>query len=182
MQAARGASLTDARSEGAARPRLLLFISTLAVALAADQVTKWLAEQRLSLRGDPIPLVGEVLQLKLAYNPGAAFSTGTAYTWVFTTLAIIASVVIVRFAFKAYSGAWAVTLGVLGGGVIGNLIDRLLRDPGFYHGHVVDFLMLPNWPIFNIADICINVAAALIVLHTFRGLRLDGTRESEDAG
>ncbi|GAB3251115.1 signal peptidase II [Alteromonas gracilis] len=181
MQAARGASLTDARSEGAARPRLLLFILTLAVALAADQVTKYLAEQRLSLRGDPIPLVGEVLQLKLAYNPGAAFSTGTEFTWVFTTLAIVASVVIARFALKTYSAAWAVTLGVLAGGVIGNLIDRLFRDPGFYHGHVVDFLMLPNWPIFNIADICINVAAGLIVLHTFRGLRLDGTRESEDA-
>lgn len=180
MQAARGASLSDARPEGAARPRLLLFTLTLAAALAADQVTKYLAETRLSLSGDPIPLVGEVLQMRLAYNPGAAFSTGTEFTWVFTTLAIVATVVIVRYAAKARSAAWAVTLGILGGGVIGNLVDRLLRDPGFFHGHVVDFLMLPNWPIFNIADICINVAAGLIVLHTFRGLRLDGTRESED--
>ena len=65
-------------------------------------------------------------------------------------------------------------------GVLGNLTDRLFRSPGALRGHVVDFLQLPNWPIFNVADICINIAAGVIILQAVRGISLDGTR-SRDA-
>jgi signal peptidase II len=78
---------------------------------------------------------------------------------------------------RVASTGWALALGILLGGVAGNLTDRIVRPPEPFHGHVVDFLMLPNWPVFNIADICINVAAGLIILQTFRGISLDGTRE-----
>ena len=70
-------------------------------------------------------------------------------------------------------------LGLLLAGVAGNLTDRIVREPGPLRGHVVDFLMLPHWPVFNVADICINIAAGLIMLQAFRGIRLDGTRDSE---
>ena len=74
------------------------------------------------------------------------------------------------------SRLWAVALGLLLAGVGGNLTDRLLREPGPLRGHVIDFLMLPHWPIFNVADMCINVAAGLILIQAFRGIRIDGTR------
>ena len=77
------------------------------------------------------------------------------------------------------STVWAVAFGLLLAGICGNLTDRLLREPGPLRGHVVDFLMLPHWPIFNVADMCINVAAALILVQAFRGIRLDGTRAAE---
>ncbi len=84
------------------------------------------------------------------------------------------------FARAAGSLGWACASGFLLAGVTGNLTDRIVRPPGVLHGHVIDFLQLPNWPIFNVADMCINVAAALIVILAFRGIRLDGTRESDD--
>ena len=74
------------------------------------------------------------------------------------------------------SAVWAVALGLLLAGIAGNLTDRMFRTPGPLRGHVVDFLMLPHWPIFNVADMCINAAAVLILVQAFRGIRLDGTR------
>ena len=76
--------------------------------------------------------------------------------------------------------AWAVAMGLLLAGVSGNLTDRMLREPGPFRGHVIDFLMLPNWPIFNVADICINTAAGLILLQAFRGVRMDGARVAKE--
>lgn len=145
-----------------------------------DQVTKALAEARLDGRED-VSVVGELLQLRLVYNPGAAFSLGTEYTVVLSCFAMAAVVAIVWFSRRLGSTLWAVALGVLLAGVAGNLTDRLLRDPGPMRGHVVDFLMLPNFPIFNVADICINVAAGLILVQAFRGVRLDGTRVNDEA-
>lgn len=123
-------------------------------------------------------LVGDWFTLHLTFNPGAAFSTGTDFTIVFTCLAAVAVVVVLWLARRVASTGWALALGLLLGGVSGNLTDRLVRPPEPFHGHVVDFLMWPNWPVFNLADVCINVAAALIILQTFRGVRLDGTHES----
>ena len=179
MQAARGTSLTDESAEVAdvpGRRRYLgLFAFVAAVLYVADQVTKNLAVEHLTGQPDK-PLVGELLQLHLTRNAGAAFSTGTAFTEVLTCVAIAAVGVILWLSRRVGSRLWAVALGVLLAGVAGNLSDRLFRAPGPLEGHVVDFLMLPHWPIFNIADMCINVAAGLILVQAFRGVRLDGTR------
>ncbi len=179
MQAARGASLSDddtSSQRPASRPRLkLVFAAVAAAAYAVDLVTKHLAVTRLA-DGD-VPLFGDWFVLHLTRNPGAAFSTGTEYTFVLSCLAVVAVVVVLWFSRKIADPWWAVGLGLLLGGVAGNLTDRIFRDPGPMRGHVIDLFMLPNWPVFNIADICINAAAGVILLQTFRGIGLDGTRE-----
>lgn len=144
-------------------------------AYAVDITSKVLAVERLDGRPD-VPLLGDVLVLHLTRNPGAAFSTGTEYTVVLSCLAIVAVLVVLYLSTRVRSVLWATGLGLLLAGVSGNLTDRILREPGPLRGHVIDFLMLPNWPVFNIADICINVAAGLILVQAFRGIRLDGTR------
>ena len=177
MQAARGTSLNDDRARDARVPRRrarLLFVGLAALVYALDQVTKVLAVARLS-DGD-VALPGGWLTLHLVRNPGAAFSTGTEYTVVLTCFAIAATVAVLWVARRLADLWWAVALGLLLAGVTGNLTDRLLRAPGPLRGHVVDFLQLPSWPVFNVADMAINVAAALIVLQAFRGTRVDGTR------
>ena len=188
MQAARGASLTgdahgpdpDATTSHHSRARFVaLFAGVALTAYVVDIVTKILAVERLTDRPD-VQVVGDFLVLHLVRNPGAAFSTGTAYTQVFSLVAVAALVVIVWFARRIGSVGWAVALGLLLAGVAGNLTDRLVREPGPLRGHVVDFLMLPHWPVFNVADICIDVAAALILLQVFRGVRLDGSRAVRD--
>lgn len=182
MQAARGASLnsSDQSDSVPARRRVdarLVFAGVALVAYAIDLGTKQWALSALA--GGDIPLIGDWFTLHLTFNPGAAFSTGTDFTIVFTALAMVAVVVVLWLSRRLGSTGWALALGVLLGGVSGNLTDRIVREPEPFHGHVVDFLMLPNWPVFNVADICINVAAGLIILQTFRGIALDGTRESE---
>jgi signal peptidase II len=144
-------------------------------AYAVDVVTKIIAVDRLSGRPD-VEVVGDLLVLHLVRNPGAAFSTGTGYTAVFSCVAIAAVVAIIYIARRVGSAGWAVALGFLLAGVAGNLTDRLVREPGPLRGHVVDFFMLPHWPVFNVADICIDVAAALILIQVFRGVRIDGSR------
>ncbi len=142
--------------------------------LVLDQVTKLWAVATL-VPGQPEDLIGSVLRLNIIRNPGAAFSAGTGHTWIFTTLSIVATIGVLWFARRVRHRGWAIALGILIAGISGNLFDRLLREPGFYLGHVVDFLQLPNWPIFNVADMCINVAAVLIVIFSFKGIGLDGS-------
>jgi signal peptidase II len=180
MQAARGASLnhSDQADSVPARRRVdarLVFAGVALLAYALDLGTKQWALSALA-DGD-IPVFGDWFTFHLTFNPGAAFSTGTDFTIVFTALAMVAVVVVLWLSRRIASTGWALALGILLGGVAGNLTDRIVRPPEPFHGHVVDFLMLPNWPVFNIADICINVAAGLIILQTFRGINLDGTRE-----
>lgn len=181
MQAARGASLTTSDQVDQSRPRRarvrVLFLALAAVVYALDQGTKQWALS--ALRDGDIPVFGDWFVLHLTFNPGAAFSAGEDFTIVFTVLAMVAVGVVLWLGRRVDSWLWAVALGVLLGGVAGNLTDRLVREPEPLHGHVVDFLMLPNWPVFNIADICINVAAGLIILQTFRGVALDGSRGSD---
>lgn len=147
-----------------------------AVAFAADLATKMLVVRHLPGHG-PVHLVGDLLKLELARNPGAAFSTGTSHTAIISVIAIVAAVVVVWFIAKLRSMGWAFALGLLLAGILGNLSDRLFRSPGPFRGHVVDFIALPHWPVFNVADMCINVAAVLILILAVRGIRLDGTRE-----
>jgi len=120
--------------------------------------------------------------LHLVRNPGAAFSTGTRYTVVLSCIALAAVVVVVYLARRVGHVLWAVALGLLLAGVAGNLTDRLFRAPGPLRGHVIDFLMLPNWPVFNVADMCINVAAVLILVQAFRGIRINGERTGDRDG
>ena len=145
------------------------------VMYAVDLVTKIVALDRLDGRAD-VRVVGDLLQLHLTRNPGAAFSTGTQYTVLLSCIAIAAVIVVLWLSRRLGNLAWAVALGFLLAGVAGNLTDRMFREPGPFRGHVIDFLMLPNWPVFNVADICINVAAGLILIQAFRGIRMDGTR------
>ena len=189
MQAARGASLTGDANDPAAdqptpsrrtHPRLLaLFAGVALTAYAVDVVSKIVAVEQLAGRPD-VQVVGDLLVLHLVRNPGAAFSTGTGYTEIFSCLAIAAAVVIVYVARRVGSAGWAVALGLLLAGVGGNLTDRLVREPGPLRGHVIDFLMLPHWPVFNVADMCINAAAVLILIQVYRGIRVDGTRTVRD--
>ena len=184
MQAAGGASLTSDESavvEPAARPRTWwLFALVAAIAYALDVGTKQWALARLA-DGD-IPVVGDLLVLHLTHNPGAAFSTGTRFTVALTCLAFVAVLVVLVLSRRLRSPLWSVGLGLLLGGVGGNLTDRLVREPGFMRGHVIDWLMLPNWPVFNVADMCIIAAAVVIVLQSLRGITLGGEREGEHPG
>jgi len=185
MQAARGASLnssdTTASPTGPGRrPRvrtgaLVVFGVIALVGYAADVVTKVLAVEHLTDQ-PPRPVVGDVLTLYLARNPGAAFSTGTSYTLVLTCVAAVAALAVLWAVRRLRSTGWAIGLGFLMAGVLGNLTDRLFRSPAVFRGHVVDFIQLPNWPIFNVADICINIAAGVIILQAVRGVSIDGSR------
>jgi signal peptidase II len=187
MQAARGASLTGdhdvdppVRPRGS-RVRLLAVFALVAITVyAVDVVSKILAVDRLTDSPD-VRIIGDFLVLHLVRNPGAAFSTGTGYTEIFSCLAIAAVVVILFFARRIGSLGWAFALGFLLAGVAGNLTDRLVREPGPLRGHVIDFFMLPHWPVFNVADISIDIAAGLILIQVFRGVRLDGTRTPDKA-
>lgn len=186
MQAARGASLSpsgDTIPQPPARPRrrrLLLFAAIAATAYAIDVVTKVLAVEHLS--GEPrVPVVGDFLSLYLTYNSGAAFSFLTGHTEVLAVVAVVAVLVVLWVARRLGSTGWAIALGFLLGGVAGNLTDRLVREPGFMRGHVVDFFMLPNFPVFNVADICINIAAGTIILQAVRGINVDGTRHDDSS-
>jgi signal peptidase II len=148
------------------------------VAYAVDLSSKQWALSALA-DGD-IQVLGDWLTLHLTFNPGAAFSTGTAYTPVLACVAVIALGVVLFVSRRVGDRVWAVALGLLLGGIGGNLTDRLVRPPGPMRGHVVDMFMVPHWPVFNVADMCINVAAGLIILQTFRGVGLDGTRHSDE--
>ncbi len=151
-----------------------------AVALLADLLSKQLAVRQLTGRA-PVEVFGEILELRLVRNPGAAFSAGASLTPFISLVAVVATCVVVYYAFQVRHRGWAVALGLLLAGVSGNLVDRLFRAPGPFRGHVVDFFALPNWPVFNIADLCINVAGGLMVLFLLRGIRLDGSRHPHDA-
>jgi signal peptidase II len=172
MQATRGASLTSDRPTKD-RSRFGVILGIAAGAWLVDLVTKILAVHGLSGH-EPVKLVGSLLKLNLTRNAGAAFSTGTGLTPWITLFGFVALVVVVAIARRVRTPLWALAIGLLLAGIAGNLTDRMFRDPSPLRGHVVDFLELPHWPIFNVADICINVAAALIVLQSLRGIPMAG--------
>jgi signal peptidase II len=140
-------------------------------------VSKTIVVATLSHRA-PIRLLGGFLTLRELRNSGAAFSIGTSVTVVFTLIALGVIVAILRTARRLRSIPWAVTLGLLLGGAAGNLGDRLLRSPGFLRGNVVDWIQLPHWPVFNVADSCIVCGGILAVLLAVRGISIDGTRHA----
>jgi signal peptidase II len=160
--------------------RALVVLAVVAVlAYSLDRVSKSLVVENLEL-GQPVNVIGEVLQLRYVENPGAAFSLGSGSTWVFAIIAAIVAVFIVVFAGRIRSAAWAVLFGMLLGGNLGNLTDRLTRPPGFGVGHVVDFLQVYAFPaIFNVADVAIVSSMGLFILLTIRGIGLDGIRAAK---
>ncbi|MDN3311889.1 signal peptidase II [Microbacterium oryzae] len=154
-----------------------------AVVLAADQLSKHLAIESLT-PGTTQPVLGDLLQWHLVYNPGAAFSLGEGITWIFTlAMGIVAAIIVWLAVTRIRSRAWAVVLGLLLGGVLGNLVDRVFRDPGFAVGHVVDFILTPwMWfwttpAIYNVADMFIVTMMISVAALTLIGIRFDGTRE-----
>jgi len=146
-----------------------------AFVLAADAITKALVVMHLR-PDEPVHVLGDVLMLDLLRNPGAAFSVGTGDTIVFTAIAVGVVIYIARTARNLRSVGWAITLGLLLGGAIGNLADRIFRAPGLFRGNVVDWIELTRyWPVFNIADSAIVCGGILTVLLAMFGYHLDGT-------
>ena len=192
MQAARGASLDDAdpqpslssgpdpspdgrdSSAGPARRRLRLLLAVAAVVLVLDQLSKLLVVRLLD-PADPVSLLDGLLTLRLVRNPGAAFGLAAGATVVFTAVAAVVVVVILRIARRLMSLPWAISLGLLLGGAVGNLGDRVFRGPAPLRGHVVDFIELPHYPVFNVADSAIVLAGVSMVIYTLRGMQVDGT-------
>jgi len=147
-----------------------------ALVLAADQFTKYLALQHLPLE-QPVHVIGDFLIFFRITNAGAAFSLGENVTWVFTiALAVVALVIIWLVGTRVRSRAWTIILGLLLGGVLGNLTDRLIREPGFARGHVVDFINTP-WMMpatYNVADMFITTMMIGVAILVLIGVRLDG--------
>ncbi|HJD48802.1 MAG TPA: signal peptidase II [Candidatus Corynebacterium intestinavium] len=141
-------------------------LATLVVVVIIDQLSKWLAVATLPPR-EAVPVLGDWFRFLLVRNPGAAFSMGTDATIVLAFVQLIAVGVAVFLAFRARTGLSALTIGLIGGGAAGNLIDRIFREPGGMHGHVVDFFSFWNFAIFNVADIAITVGVVLYLAIVF---------------
>ncbi len=149
---------------------------------ALDFFTKNWAVENLSAA--PRQLIGSFLQLTLFRNPGAAFSMATSFTIVFTTISIAVALFIARYAARITSPWWAYVAGMVLGGVLGNLSDRIFRAPGFLYGHVIDWIQIPHWPIFNVADSAIFIAAGIAILLTLKNIspteNSSGTKSGKD--
>lgn len=152
---------TGARAvEAAGRPRLALAVAVAGVVVAADQATKWWALRAL----DDGPVDLGILDLRLTFNSGAAFGLGKGFAPVLVVAAVVLLVVLLRRGWLVAGRAPAVAAGLVLGGAVGNLLDRLFRDPGLLRGDVVDFVDLRWWPVFNLADGAIVVGAAVLVV------------------
>ena len=158
-------------------PAALLALGIGILGYAVDQFTKMLAIDRLT-PGEPQPLVGDILQLSLFRNPGAAFSMGTSLTFALSIFATVALLACLIFGLPRVQNMWqGAALGLLTAGIAGNLHDRLLREPSPLRGHVIDFLHLKYFAIFNVADMCITAAAVFVVVLTIS----DSRRERRNA-
>ena len=167
----------DASGRRARRFPVAVLWAVAVVIVVVDQVTKQWALSALA-DGRHTALLGRALGLVLVRNPGAAFSFATGQTWIFALIASCVVAVIIRVSRNLASRSWAVALGLVLGGAVGNLIDRLLREPGFLRGHVIDFIDYGGYFVGNVADIAIVAAAAGIIILSLGGWEIDGTRAS----
>lgn len=157
-----------------AQYRLIWLVLAVAlIVIVLDQFTKWLVVTELKPVGS-VEVIGSFLRFVYTENTGAAFSMGNGYTWIFTIIAVVVAVVIIRSARKLASVWWAIALGGLLGGALGNLIDRLTREPGFGRGYVVDFIAFPHFAIFNVADMAVTGSAILMVILSISGVAFSG--------
>lgn len=172
---------TEAAPDPAPR-RLRLLVSIAAIVLVLDVVTKVLAVKLLP-PGQPVPIIGDTVTWTLVRNSGAAFSMATGYTWVLTLIATGVVVGIFWMGRRLVSPWWAVGLGMILGGAMGNLVDRFFRAPGPLRGHVVDFLSVGWWPVFNVADPSVVGGAILLVVLSIFGFDFDSVgRRKGDGG
>jgi signal peptidase II len=163
-----------------------VFFAVGILALAADIISKVSIVATVKPTDAPVRLLGGALYIVQARNSGAAFSVGTGATIALTIVSLIVVVIIVRAARRLTSTLWAVSLGLVLGGAVGNLADRIFRAPSPGKGHVIDWISLfandgHVWPIFNIADSCICVGGALAVLQSLRGVDFNGRRPAARA-
>lgn len=162
-----------------ARPALLaLSLAIAVIGIGVDQLTKALVQSTMEL-GEKIDVIGSVLSWHYILNSGAAFSMGTSVTWVFTIVMAVVVIYVLTLLRKVRSRLWAIALGGLLAGATGNLIDRLFRAPSFGMGHVVDFIGVRHFAIFNVADCFVVCSMIGICLLLFRGIGVDG-RPIED--
>ncbi|MEV7086562.1 signal peptidase II [Streptomyces sp. NPDC093085] len=167
-----GATAPAGQPKGKRQIAALFIVAALAYLL--DLGSKMLVVAKLE-HHEPIEVIGDLLKFEAIRNAGAAFGIGEAFTVIFTIIAATVIVVIARLARKLYSLPWAIALGLLLGGALGNLTDRIFRSPGVFQGAVVDFISPKNFAVFNLADSAIVCGGILIVLLSFRGLDPDGT-------
>lgn len=165
------------------RPRTRLVLILAAAVLALDIVTKMIVVATID-PARPIRLLGGFLYLTDLRNSGAAFSFAQGATILFSLIAVAVAVVIVRASRRLWSAAWATALGLVLGGAVGNLVDRIFRAPGLFRGAVVDFLSLfsPDghiWPVFNVADSAIVCGGILGAYLAIRGIEFDGSRSRD---
>jgi signal peptidase II len=175
--AADAAPVTPAAADVDARPqlRLRLLLAVGAAVIALDVLTKCLVVALID-PGDPVRIIGDDVTLKLVRNPGAAFSMATGMTWLLTIIAVGVVIGVIRMSRRLRSPWWALGLGLVLGGAIGNLIDRFFRSPGPLRGHVVDFVSVGWWPVFNVADSAVVCGAILMIALSLFGYEPDGTR------
>lgn len=166
------ATTDEQRPKG--KRKILALFAVAVLAYALDLVSKMIVVAKLE-HHEPIEIIGDWLQFNAIRNAGAAFGMGEAFTVIFTCIAAAVIVVIVRLARKLYSMPWAIALGMLLGGALGNLTDRIFRAPGVFEGAVVDFIAPKGFAVFNLADSAIVCGGFLIVILSFRGLDPDGT-------
>ncbi|MDO5094381.1 MAG: signal peptidase II [Propionibacteriaceae bacterium] len=161
MQTARGTALSR-------KAPALLAVGVALVGLGLDQASKGAILESL-VTGEPYNIIGTFLRFTLVFNPGAAFGLGTSLTLGLSLFAIGALLACVILGLpRVLTLPQGFTLGLLMAGIAGNLYDRLMRPPGSLQGHVVDFIQLPHFAIFNVADMCITTAAVLILLFAFQ--------------
>jgi signal peptidase II len=186
---AAGAPAATERSGGARSGFTTAALVTLGVtgvlAVVLDQWVKHLSTAHLH-EGQPVRILGGLIYLSLLRNSGAAFSFGSGHTWVFPVITVVVIGWIVWMARKLRSVPWGIALGLVLGGALGNLADRLFRAPGPFRGHVVDMISVfapygERFAVFNIADSCLTVGVVLAVLLELIGLQRDGTRARREA-
>jgi signal peptidase II len=175
------ATKTDDSAEPQPRRRLWLLVSVAVTVLVLDVVTKALAVKLLT-PNQPVSIIGDTVTWTLVRNPGAAFSLAAGYTLVLTVIATGVVVGIVWMAPRLVSPWWALGLGMILGGALGNLMDRFFRGPAPLQGHVIDFVSIGWWPVFNVADPAVVGGAALLVGLSFFGYDFDtvGRRRADD--
>jgi len=158
----------------------VVLAATAGLAVVLDQVVKELSTNGLT-EGEPLKILGGLVYLSLLRNSGAAFSLGSGYTWVFPLVTLAVVIWIGFMTRRLRSVPWAIALGLVLGGALGNLGDRLFRAPGPFQGHVVDMISVfgpygEYFAVFNIADACLSVGVVLAVLLELMGRQRDGTR------
>ncbi|OKJ10106.1 signal peptidase II [Kitasatospora sp. CB01950] len=174
-----GATAADG-ARAVVRRRISVLLAVALLAYLIDLGSKMLVVANLEGHTAPIQVIGDWMTLQVIRNGGAAFGIGQALTVLFTGIAAGVIVVIWRIARRLYSLPWAIALGLLLGGAFGNLTDRLFRSPSAFRGHVVDFISVQHFAVFNLADSAIVCGGILVVLLSFRGINPDGTTHAPE--